>query len=75
MASSTDRMTFVQRFKNFIFYFLENQFIKTMFTTGIETVIKQHFPDFSMDVSSNHSSIFKKKPFLGSYCRLSILLC
>ena len=51
MAVSTDRMTFVQRFKNFIFYFVENWWIKSMFTAGVERVIKQHYPDFTMDVS------------------------
>uniref|UniRef100_A0A914PUN9 glucuronosyltransferase n=1 Tax=Panagrolaimus davidi TaxID=227884 RepID=A0A914PUN9_9BILA len=48
MSSSTDQMTFFERVKSFVGYFVENAFLANMFTKGSEIAIRKQFPNFDI---------------------------
>uniref|UniRef100_A0AC35GA64 Glucuronosyltransferase n=1 Tax=Panagrolaimus sp. PS1159 TaxID=55785 RepID=A0AC35GA64_9BILA len=58
MSTSTDEMSFYERIQNFIFYFIENWWIKSMLTNGIQEVVQKQFPDFSMDDAIADSAFY-----------------
>ena len=51
MVGATDQMTFYQRIQNFVLYFMEEFWVKSMFVAGTEVAVKNHIPKFSMAVS------------------------
>uniref|UniRef100_A0A914QF71 glucuronosyltransferase n=2 Tax=Panagrolaimus davidi TaxID=227884 RepID=A0A914QF71_9BILA len=48
MSSSTDQMTFIDRVKSFLGYWIENLFLATMFTKGSEIAIRKEFPNYDI---------------------------
>uniref|UniRef100_A0A914PLJ4 glucuronosyltransferase n=1 Tax=Panagrolaimus davidi TaxID=227884 RepID=A0A914PLJ4_9BILA len=51
LSKSTDEMTFSQRITNFCYYLLENWWMGSWSTKGIQEVVQKQFPDFNLEVS------------------------
>uniref|UniRef100_A0AC34FG48 Glucuronosyltransferase n=1 Tax=Panagrolaimus sp. ES5 TaxID=591445 RepID=A0AC34FG48_9BILA len=49
LGANTDKMTFYGRVTNFIFNFIEDKLVTSMFSGVFEGAVKKQFPDFNMN--------------------------